>query len=712
MGGMLQQTVMSRGYAPAAVKSIADRLSGHMAGLSSTILSNHNNTATEQPIYEPLYYDATTWPKHWGTADIKHILRKHLTGPTVTPSYESLAALHKMGDTKSLTQLLSSFVKPPAPTEVDGVDYLAKHVNNVLDSPMMELQDRHGNLTALDAALSTHSRTTETRNVAFCSSPRGTGKSQFIKWLVFMKRLDAMKCGRVIVRCCDKTAHDSTDRKRPTWIAQVLEDRALTQARKFHAQQSDATSTAAGLCELIRTHVEAVTGASQELSHYCDPQTAYATWMSETTRHFKIPKDKSNVDPLIILDTCEILSEHDHKSLVHKHSGKPYTLLEAFCLAVPAPHSILAIGCNAQIDASDPQYSSQTNATNVGPLLPLSEQGGRKAHSESWKSNIDARMIVPLHNLTGGVPRLLRLAHMKQPQTMSLASRSLNSFSRYFEVYSAAARSQYPVQPAWLSQAYTCLLVSSTKAKVNGSDIIPVNPLWKDSTKSLTYAEATTMSMGSYDPNTKCFMVAPITFGDIVVTKPNAPILPSQLHPLLDADVVARCGMYSDAERAKLFMNSFLYAVYARYLLARWENNSSAWVSLAKVFHGAVPSDQMSLLERYEVNIANGVRTDAKQQHRLSNETTTMINTATCRGESITLHCRDRRHKKVTFTALLRSDGFVAHRVADRILLAERYQTVELAELACLDGNKKMKHIIEVKSSAMCNVGWLFPAHE
>ena len=37
------------------------------------------------------------------------------------------------------------------------------------------------------------------------------------------------------------------------------------------------------------------------------------------------------------------------------------TLLEAFCLAVPAPHSIFVIGCNAQIDAT---YSQQYSAAS------------------------------------------------------------------------------------------------------------------------------------------------------------------------------------------------------------------------------------------------------------------------------------------------------------------------------------------------------------
>eukprot|EP00455_Lapot_gusevi_P051012 TRINITY_DN7511_c0_g1_i1.p1 TRINITY_DN7511_c0_g1~~TRINITY_DN7511_c0_g1_i1.p1 ORF type:complete len:319 (-),score=-5.68 TRINITY_DN7511_c0_g1_i1:137-976(-) len=187
---------------------------------------------------------------------------------------------------------------------------------------------------------------------------------------------------------------------------------------------------------------------------------------------------------------------------------------------------------------------------------------------------------------------------------MSLACGSVNAFNRCFEVYSAAARAQYPVQPAWFPQAYTCFLASSTKAKVNGSGIIPVKPEWRKTAGALTYAEATTLSMGSYDPDKGRFMVAPITFVDAVVTKPDAPILPSQLHPFLNADVVAR---RSAPSVDSAFEVAFLYAVYARYLLAHWENTSSPWVSLAKVFEGAIPPKQVPMLERFDVDMSKGL---------------------------------------------------------------------------------------------------------
>ncbi|CUG94476.1 Bodo-specific multi-copy gene family, putative [Bodo saltans] len=127
-------------------------------------------------------------------------------------------------------------------------------------------------------------------------------------------------------------------------------------------------------------------------------------------------------------------------------------------------------------------------------------------------------------------------------------------------------------------------------------------------------------------------MVAPITFGDGVVKKPDTPIFPSQLHPFLDADVVARRGMFSAGERSRLFLNSFLNAVYARYLLAYWVDSSSPWVSRVKVFDGAASPDHAHLLEAYEVNIAGVVRTT----------NAVVENAATPRNGGASLHCRVR----------------------------------------------------------------------
>ncbi|CUG89373.1 Bodo-specific multi-copy gene family, putative [Bodo saltans] len=556
------------------------------------------------------YNDPETWPKHWTATDIERLLRDNLSNPTSSPNYESLATLLRINDIKSLALLVRSFTKSPTPKTVDLEQNLRDNLNNMYDCAAMPLQERAPQLNALDSALSRQED--DTRNVACCTSPRGTGKTQFLKRFVFTKRAEAMKCGRVIVRCCDKTAHHSTSSKsRASWVSLILDDR--TTSNQKAPDNIVARSTCEALCELIRTHVESVTGYSQAQSTYCNPKAAYATWMSETARFFGIPSStKANMQPLIILDTCEILSEHDHKSLVHKSSGKPFSLLEAFCLAVPAPHRILVVGCNAAIKFS----SATATVTDIGPLLPLGEDGYKNALAESWKYEADAVVRAPLFHLAGGVPRLLRLAHMKQPQTISLASGSINAFSRCFEVYSATARAQYPIQPAWFPQAYTCFLVSATKANVKASDIIPVNPVWKnpsitaawDPGRTLMYSEAAMQSMGSYDPQRNRFLVAPITFSDVEVFKRHdAPILPSQLHPLLDASAITRTK-HTDVDSWTL-SSSLLYAVYARYLLAFWKNtNGGPWVPLQVVLEGAVPPADVPIVARYEVNLSCGVK--------------------------------------------------------------------------------------------------------
>ncbi|CUG89433.1 Bodo-specific multi-copy gene family, putative [Bodo saltans] len=104
-------------------------------------------------------------------------------------------------------------------------------------------------------------------------------------------------------------------------------------------------------------------------------------------------------------------------------------------------------------------------------------------------------------------------------------------------------------------------------------------------------------------------MVPPITFSDVVAAREDVPILPSQLHPFLDADVVARFGKCTSTERERLFETPLLHALYARYLLVYWADVSSPWVSLAKVLEDAVQPDQVEQLDRYEVNLSKGVKT-------------------------------------------------------------------------------------------------------
>ncbi|CUG89378.1 Bodo-specific multi-copy gene family, putative [Bodo saltans] len=448
----------------------------------------------------------------------------------------------------------------------------------------MKIQERTAQVNKVEVALSPQPGS-EVRSIAFCSSPPGTGKTQFIKHFVFEKRAQAMKYGRVIVRCCDKTESGMDDK----WLKKVREDCAT------NSRPSAGNSTDEALCELIRTHVESVTGSAQTPSNYRDPHTAYATWMSETARHFNITADNTNVDALVIIDTGETLSQHDHKSLVHKHSGKPYTLLEAFCLAVPSPYGILVVGCDIAIELVDPTYLSKAQVTDIGPLAPLSDAGSRKALEESWGTH--AVSFDPRVCLSGGVPRLLRQLEYDGMVT-----------EEWLQKFTAHARAQYPIHEPRLPRAYTCLLTSSTKARISKDEKIVVNPLWTISCKAFnTYNDAIKLSIGSYDDSTRRFMMPPITMVDVMLERHKPPIRPSDLHPFLKLDVLTQIPTFTDEDRVRVFVPAFLQAVYARYLLASWESNHP-WVSLEKVFEGAVRPDEVPMLRKIKVNLSRGVK--------------------------------------------------------------------------------------------------------
>ncbi|CUE63735.1 Bodo-specific multi-copy gene family, putative [Bodo saltans] len=540
----------------------------------------------------PQYYNPHTWPKHWTATDIKSALDGNLVNPGDLPNYESLAMMLNI-DLNALCILIRGCVKPPQIKEVDLESYLREHVDPKTENAEMPLQERELLLEHVNKGLARKDGS-EKREVVLSYSPRGSGKTQFLKWFVHQKRSEAMKCGRVIVRCCGVTTRG---KPQPLWLTKVL------QVSKKNKNQQPQGSSDDGLCELIREHVESITGYLQDPSHYTTPDEAYATWKRETAWWFGIPPSKENVDPLIILDTCELLAEHEHKSLVHPPSetaeATPFTLLEAFCLAMPSPHSIVFIGSSAKFDE---RFSlTLANVTNIG-LPPLTQDGHRSAITESWKTSMEESMRIPMYHLAGGMPSLLRLAEQHS---------TLGEFSDCFEAFQTAARSErIAAHDKWFPHAYTCLLASSTKAKVLGSDPIVVNPSWRDPMENLkmTYDEAMINSIGSYDKVTSRIMVPPIAFDDAAVTRPDAPILPSQLHPFLYSGAAQHFGKNSPLERSQQFDKPFLFAVYARYLLALWKGTSGGpWVPLAKVFEGALQPEQQAVMERYEVNLSRGV---------------------------------------------------------------------------------------------------------
>ncbi|CUG89436.1 Bodo-specific multi-copy gene family, putative, partial [Bodo saltans] len=134
-----------------------------------------------------------------------------------------------------------------------------------------------------------------------------------MKSFIFQHRLEAIKCGRVIVRCCGIAARDVSE---GNWFAKVMQDSAtpdkskpqltgIEPAQEFIKAQSATDSdqriqptriieTDNALCELIRTHVESITGIPQHKRDYERPELAYKTWIRETAWWFGIPEEIQN----------------------------------------------------------------------------------------------------------------------------------------------------------------------------------------------------------------------------------------------------------------------------------------------------------------------------------------------------------------------------------------------------------------------------------
>ncbi|CUG89377.1 Bodo-specific multi-copy gene family, putative [Bodo saltans] len=243
-----------------------------------------------------------------------------------------------MHDHKSLELLLPRYVKGRAPPEVDAEDYFTLHAPHTIDT--IPLQASLSWLSALDSALLPKPGA-EVRNIVSCP-----GGACLLKHFVLMKRLHAMRSGRVIVRRCNFFGHEGP--LFPPWLAGISNNQPKNKV----------------LCDLIRTHVTSVTGWPQDPRHYRDdPQAACAMWMSETARHFQISNaPQENMEPLILLLDCEALANCPHTSLVHKSTGDLYSQLEGFCLDVPSPFSIFV---DAPINASDPIFLSRANVTHV-----------------------------------------------------------------------------------------------------------------------------------------------------------------------------------------------------------------------------------------------------------------------------------------------------------------------------------------------------------
>ncbi|CUG05409.1 Bodo-specific multi-copy gene family, putative [Bodo saltans] len=346
--------------------------------------------------------------------------------------------------------------------------------------------------------------------------------------------------------------------------------------------------------------------------------------MRETALYFGFRYDMKKMDPLIVLDSCEVLG--------HSKIYTPYTLLETLCCDIAGPQKMFAIGCGGPTK----DLSSYRTTMTLEPFLPLSESAHKDAATKSWGKAVDVILYGPIHRWAAGLPRLLVAAHTQCTDVICLASGCLDAVATFFQRFQAAASSSYSkIRPEWFPQAFSCLLISSTKLKVYHDECIPINPKWRsllkaddiiaidrNSKTSLgndwgqggTFRQAAARSIGWHLHDKKRFVVPPIIFTDKVMNGlmlengiQDPLIMPSQLHPPIADEIAWRLGKCSNSERGRLFNKPFVYAVYARYLLAYWGNPRSEWVRLTDVFEGAFQERQKYDISNYEVNLSGGV---------------------------------------------------------------------------------------------------------
>ncbi|CUG23196.1 Bodo-specific multi-copy gene family, putative [Bodo saltans] len=213
-------------------------------------------------------------------------------------------------------------------------------------------------------------------------------------------------------------------------------------------------------------------------------------------------------------------------SLVHQSTGKKYTLLEALCDAVPPDNAIFVLGSTAEVSPSPAAV-----VTNVGPLAPLSKAGYVTAARLSWETPVDKEAVDLVYLLAGGSPCLLRYASERQRKEVSLACGGCTTFASLFKSFISNARSLYQevMLCKWFPYAYTCLLASSTKARVAsgvdeseiGDAVIPVHPSWKV-TEPLTYHGAAQLSFGVFKSDERRFFLPPVVLTKCELRDPAA----------------------------------------------------------------------------------------------------------------------------------------------------------------------------------------------
>ena len=523
------------------------------------------------------YFDPATWPSNSDAAKIEEMLKPHLLSAASPPNYESFAWLLQKSDFDSISHILRLMVRPPVPNKVDAVAYLDKHLNNNNDPMSMNLVVLDKHITTVRSALE-QQKIVDKRFVVWMYSMRGSGKTQFLKWCVHNVFKSRLEHGRVIVRCCDRASRRDSE-----WMKEAVR---LDEKK--------------ALCSLIWEHLKEVIHYSGKRFKAVD--VAYETW-KKTTREFYKIQTEDGMEPIILLDTCEMLRGKIHPTWKHSETFIPYTMLEAFALHIPAPHGCIVVGCNAGITSTS-LVLTQANVTPLDPLPLINTTDRYDEAARSWQATVDTEMKMPLVELSAGVPRILRLASEKH--RVSLDNGACRAVQDSFTTWRDSVRKRYPFEQQNKDLYFGCLLVSSTKFPFkNKTDEVPLPESADGYGKN--FEDAVKKSIGALvkDGDSWLFAVPPISAPDMEWHR----IRPSDLHPYLGDEYSKHLGTSGSVDRGVPFEKCFLFALYGRYLLTKWKAKpADDWVPLVDVLVNAVSPGKQSLLEGIDVNLSEGVK--------------------------------------------------------------------------------------------------------
>jgi len=516
---------------------------------------------------------------------IEEFLRPFIRNSEEPPEYTVVAQALICENYKLVHRLLKddggvSLLLPEDTIDVEA--YLNRHLNNHQDLSSMQLAGKHEQVAELVAKAVKPIHGSTKRNVIVGFSMRGSGKTQLLKRFVRIFIGNEMAHpGVVLVRCLDRAA------KAP-WMLELL-----SPTRRVDVCQK-------ALCLLIQDHLEDLGLVRQGQVVFSDVGSAYSEWMRLTKSRYVV----------IALDTCEVLA--DQAGFSTHSDGTRYTLLEEFCLSIPSPHAIVCVGCNASIKQTD-FVLTKANVTPLDPLEPI-PQIELATTLTSWKVTSDVAMQLPFHELTGGVPRVLRSACGWSYQGF-LLQKPGNSYISGFDSWVGRVHDLYPVvDKAPRTVLYHLYLQSCTKWPLTKNPMeLAVLP------GEMTYATAIKKSLCTIRkvPEEDRYFVAtsPIVLCGQLGTSEKWPVQPKDLLSLDSYKAVLQGGAL---DTGVPFERLFMFSLMARYTLA---SPVGKWVRLSTVLAGAVHPADVAEAEKYEVcctalECGNVVYSEAEERAR------------------------------------------------------------------------------------------------